>query len=392
MRKRFGITQGIVLVIILILILFLIYLLRLDPSQESAGKKASAGKGAESVKSAEEILAGMTLREKIYQMFLVSPEQITGVETVTAAGETTRKALQDYPVGGILYAKKNLRSPEQIRTVIENSQSYSRIPLFIAVDEEGGVVNRLMDALGTTYVDSMYLYKDEGKSVAQENASTIASDMKALGFNLDFAPVADVWSNPDNAVIAKRAYSDDFGQAADLVGAAVKGFHEKGVLCTLKHFPGHGDTAQDTQTGIAYVTKTLKELEKEEFSTFREGIGEGADLVMVGHLMVEDIDDTYPASLSSRVIQEILREELHFEGLVITDSLTAQALADSYQPEEIAVLAVKAGNDILLQPPQPREAAQAIQKAVENGEIELDRIDESVLRILQKKLDSGIIQ
>ena len=152
----------------------------------------------------DETLAGMTLHEKVCQMMFVTPEELTGEDGVTVAGDATRQALENYPVGGIVYFAKNLESQDQVKEMIDNSQKYSSIGLFVATDEEGGVVNRLMDTVGTTYIGSMYYYKDDGDETAYENAYTIANDMSALGFNLDFAPVADVWSNPDNTVIGER--------------------------------------------------------------------------------------------------------------------------------------------------------------------------------------------
>ena len=340
---------------------------------------------------AEQILEGMTLTDKIYQMMFVRPEAITGVQTVTAAGEMTRTALLKYPVGGIVYSKPNMLSKDQIKTVVANTQSYAKVPLFIATDEEGGIVNRLMDSVGTTKIDSMYTYKDNGTKTAENNAEIIATDMHALGFNLDFAPVADVWSNEYNSVIGKRAYSDDFQQAAELVGAAVNGFHEGGVLCTLKHFPGHGDTAEDTHTSTAYVRRSKDKLEKNEFLPFKSGIKAGADLVMVGHLIVEDIDGTTPASLSEKIVTEILRKELKFEGLIITDSLEMDAVSKRYTAGEAVVNAIKAGNDILLEPENLDEAVQGILEAVGNGEITETQLDEHVLRILEVKEAAGIL-
>ena len=167
-------------------------------------------------------MAEMSLHDKVWQMMFVTPEGLTGTDDVMVAGDATKQALQAYPVGGIIYFANNFDNVDQTRDMISNTQSYSKIGLFIATDEEGGRVNRIMDTLGTTYIGPMYDYKDDGPDAAFENAKTIASDMSALGFNLDFAPVADVRSNPDNTVIGDRAYSDDYAQAAELVGSAVK--------------------------------------------------------------------------------------------------------------------------------------------------------------------------
>lgn len=338
---------------------------------------------------AEELLAGMTLHEKVCQLFVVYPEAITGVSKVTAAGETTRKALEEYPVGGFLYDRKNMVSKEQLTEMLTTVQTYSKIPLILTCDEEGGRVNRLMSTVGTTWVGPMLDYQDEGTDVAFENARTIAADLVACGFNTDLAPVADVWSNPENTVIGDRAYSDDFQQAAQLVAAAVEGFHDGGVATALKHFPGHGDTSADSHEGAVYVERTLEELRQEELVPFQAGIDAGTDLVMVGHLIVSDVDDQ-PAPFSYAIVTELLREEMGFDGVVITDGLQMKAMTDAYSSAEIARKAVKAGVDLLLCPEDLPGAVAALTKAVEEGEITQARLDESVLRILTLKLERGL--
>ena len=214
--------------------------------------------------------------------------------------------------------------------MLSNTQSYSKIPLILTCDEEGGRVNRLMSTVGTTYIGPMFGYRDQGAETARQNAHTIASDMRVLGFNADLAPVADVWSNPDNTVIGDRAYSDDFAQAAELIPEAVRGFHSGGVATTLKHFPGHGDALADSHDGAVYVSKPLEQLRREELLPFRAGIASGSDMVMIGHLILTEIDAAQPAPFSYRIVTELLREELGFQGVVITDGLQMKALTDSY--------------------------------------------------------------
>ena len=339
---------------------------------------------------AAELLAGMTLREKLCQMFVVYPSAITGVSKVTSAGEGTRQALEEWPVGGLLYDRSNMVDQEQVREMLANTQSYSKIPLILTCDEEGGRVNRLMNTIGTTWVGPMLDYKDQGEDKAVENAKTIASDLRSCGFNMDLAPVADVWSNPANTVIGDRAYSDDFGQASQLVAAAVSGFHEGGVACALKHFPGHGDTSADSHYGSVYVYKSLDELRQAELIPFQAGIEAGADAVMLGHLIIEAVDDQ-PALFSSKIVTELLREELGFDGVVITDSLKMQAMTDHYGSGDIAVKAVQAGVDLLLCPQDLGAAVDALVQAVEEGTVSQERLDESVLRVLHLKLDRGIL-
>lgn len=339
---------------------------------------------------AEELLSGMTLREKLCQLMIVRPEVLTGESPVTAAGETTRLALETYPVGGLIYSVDNLVTQEQTREMITNTQSYSKLPLFISADEEGGNVGRLMYKLGTTWVNSMYSYKDEGADTAYSNAKTIGTDMVSCLFNTDFAPVADVWTNPENTVIGDRAYSDDFEQAAELVASAVRGFTDSGVICCLKHFPGHGDTSTDTHEGAAVVSKSLDELRAGEFLPFISGIEAGADMVMIGHITVTSVDPE-PATISKAIITDVLRGELGWDGVVISDSLDMGALA-GYDNGEVCVKFLEAGGDILLGIPDIETALTALEAAVTDGRLTESRIDESVQRVLELKISHGIIE
>lgn len=344
---------------------------------------------------ADRLLKEMSLHEKICQMMVVTPEALTGVDQVTAAGEVTRAAMNDYPVGGILLFAENLIDRTQTAGMISNLQQFakerSRAGVFVSVDEEGGQVARVAQRLGTTSLSPMYEYRFSGTETARENASVIAGDIAQFGFNLDLAPVADTWSNPANQVIGERAYSDNYEDAAKLVAAAVDGFHSKNVMCTLKHFPGHGDTAEDSHTGSAYVYKTREELRSQELLPFRAGIDAGADMVMAGHITLPELD-SLPASLSSTIITGLLRNEMGYDGVVITDALSMQALTDLYGFREMAVMAVAAGDDLLLCQSGMRDMVEALENAVASGEITEERIDESVGRILKLKEKYGLLQ
>lgn len=343
-----------------------------------------------------EILSGMSLRERVYQLFIVRPEQITGSSTkITEAGSDFEEGLEEYPVGGIAIFAENIIDREQTIEMISDMQSYSNLGLFIAVDEEGGTVARIGNnsAMGTTSFPSMKTIGNTGDTDEAYNVGyTIGTEIMELGFNLDFAPVADVDSNPDNTVIGNRAFSTDADIAAEMVAATVEGFKDSGILCTLKHFPGHGDTATDSHLGYTELDKSIEELWETEFVPFVSGIEAGADLMMVGHISVPQVtgDDT-PASLSATMIS-ILRDDLGFTGLIITDSMQMEAITDRYSSSEAAVLAIEAGVDIILMPENLEEAANGIIEAVESGEISEERIAESVLRILETKIEKGIIE
>lgn len=345
---------------------------------------------------AREILEGLTLREKVLQMFIVTPEQLTGVAgPVTQCGDTSVQAIQDRPVGGIVYFAANLQNRAQTAEMLSGLQAASPLGLFLSVDEEGGSVARLgrNPAMGTTSFPAMGEIGATGDpEQAYHVGLTIGGELGELGFNLDFAPVADVNSNPDNPVIGDRAFSSDPVEAAEMVAACVAGFRDSGTLCTLKHFPGHGDTATDSHYGAASSDKTLEELEACEFLPFRAGIEAGAELVMVGHIALPAVtgEDT-PACLSYDIVTGLLRQELGFEGLAVTDSLSMEAVTDTYAPGEAAVLAVEAGMDLLLMPEDLDAAVEGILEAVETGALTEARIDESVGRILTTKLAWGII-
>ena len=370
--------KKIIALIVLVLLIVLLVHMFAGQSGDSRSFAESGGKKAH----AEEIVNAMTLEEKVYQMLIVSPEQITGVETVVAAGETTRQALQTYPVGGLIYTKKNILDKNQIRDVIQASQTYSKTGLLIAIDEEGTNAG----------LKTMYSYKNKGKRKAAANAAQIAEYIRGMGFNLDLAPTADVWSNSRNTVVSDHAYSDDFKQAAGLVSAAVRGFHDKGVICTLKHFPGAGDLTEELATGYTYLDKTEKEIRGNEMKPFQAGIDAGADIVMTGHMTVNAIDKGQPASLSEKVVTKTLREEMGFKGLTMTDSLSDEVLTERFSAGEAAVLAVKAGNDIILKPDSVEDAVNAIINAVSTGSISEAQINESVTRIIETKLNAGIIR
>lgn len=338
----------------------------------------------------QEILENMTLHEKVCQLFIVYPEAITGVSPMVTADSAAGQALADWPVGGFLYDKKNMHDRQQVTDMLSAVQAMTKIPLILTCDEEGGRVTRLMSTVGTTWVGPMLDYKNDGTETAFDNAKTIAADLVSCGFNTDLAPVADVWSNPDNTVIGDRAYSDDFAQAAELIAAAVEGFHAGGAACTLKHFPGHGNTSADSHYGAVYVERTLSELRENELLPFQAGVDAGADAVMLGHLIVTDIDSE-PAPFSYKIVTGLLREEMGFTGVVMTDGLQMKAMTDHYSSAEIALKAVKAGVDILLCPLDLEAAVTALKEAVESGEITEARLDESVGRILELKLRQGML-
>lgn len=372
------------------------------PIQPSNSQVALASASADVKSEAEEdadardILVKMALSEKIYQMFLVTPELLTGAGNVTQAGEATRLALLDYPVGGIVYFEYNLKTRDQVTSMIAKTQSYSEIPLFIAVDEEGGTVTRVggNPALGTTSHPPMAeIGKTGDVCEAYRIGAVIGADISKLGFNVDFAPVADITTNPNNTEIGSRSFGSDPKVAADMVAQVVRGLQYGGVSATLKHFPGHGSTQTNSHHGYSESTRTLEEMKNAEFIPFSAGIDAGADFVMMSHMSAVTITGAaIPCSLSKIMVTDLLRNQLGFEGIVITDSLQMGAITAFYSSGEAAVMAIQAGVDMLLCPVSITKAYDAVYQAVQNGEIPESRIDDSVLRILQTKINRGIIE
>lgn len=340
-----------------------------------------------------ELLTNMTLNEKVAQMFIITPEALVENQAsqVTEAGNVTKNALKKYPVGGLIYFSGNFKSEKQTKKMLKDVQELSEIPLFLGVDEEGGEVARIANSglFDTEEIPPMGDLKSSEE--AYFVGKIIGSELDEIGFNLDFAPIADVNSNPDNPVIGKRAFSTDAKTAAKYVAECVTGFKESGILCTLKHFPGHGDTKEDSHTSIASINKSLQELEREEYVPFIKGIEAGADLVMVGHISITQINET-PATMSEAIVNGILRGELEYDGLVITDAMNMGAITSLYSSGEAAVNAINAGCDLLLMPENFVEAYKAVISAVKNEKISEERIDQSVNRVLRKKIESGIIE
>lgn len=339
----------------------------------------------------EEYLSNMPLEDKVSQLFFVQPEALTGVDTAVQASDMTKEALQEYAVGGIVMFSKNIQDRDQICAMLANLQAYSKYPLFLGVDEEGGSLVARVANSGTisvpTFPNMMEIGNTGNPEEAYEVGRTIGTYLKDLGFNLDFAPIADVLVNPENQVIGERAFGSDAELVAKMVKRVVEGLQEQEVSAVLKHFPGHGGTEADSHEGTAILNRTLEELRSEEFLPFQSGIEAGADMIMVGHISVPEVtgDDT-PATLSETVITDLLRNELGFDGIIITDSMSMGAIVDHYGPGEAAVQVIRAGGDMILMPQDFVEARQAVLEAVYQQEITEERINESLRRIYRIKL------
>lgn len=350
-------------------------------------------------KKASEFIAGllneMSLSEKIYQMMFTTPEDVTGVGCVVAAGETTKKALTVYPVGGIVYFSQNFKNREQTIEMIKNTQNYSPIPLFISVDEEGGVVSRLGSnpEMGITkHPPMLEIGKKADFSDAYTVGKTLAAELTDIGFNVDFAPVADVLINTENVEIGSRSFGTDPILVSEMIANIVSGMEENGISSTLKHFPGHGSTYIDSHTGYSESTRTLDELQSNEFLPFKAGIEAGADFIMVSHMtLVNATDEKVPCSISDEVVKGWLKKDLGYTGVIITDSFKMGAITDNYATGEAVVKAINAGVDMILMPQSLNDAHDALYEAVQKGEITEERINESVGKILTLKYVKGML-
>lgn len=368
-----------------------------DISGEGAGESTSTEEPPDSSADdrVEKLLAGMDLKQKVAQMFMVTPEALTGYSKVTAAGEVTKQCFIRYPVGGVIYMAGNLIDTEQTRIMLSNMQDYSveylGFPVFLGVDEEGGTVARIAGnrAFGVEDVGNISEIGASGNcDLAYQAGGTIGAYLSALGFNLDFAPVADVWSNKKNTVVKYRSPGSDAELVRDMVIAQIEGFKEQGILCAVKHFPGHGSTSEDSHNGAAVVERTLQELFECDLIPFKGAVQAGVPFVMVGHLSLPKVvEKDVPAVFSKEIITDILRGELGFCGIVITDALDMGAVTDYYSSAQAAVMAVAAGADMLLMPEDFVAAYEGVLNAVQRGELTQERIDESVRRILKVKLE-----
>lgn len=341
------------------------------------------------------IIKSMTLSDMVYQMMFVTPESITKVSRATIAGETTKNALREFPVGGVVYFSHNIVDPNHTRQMISNTMSYSKIPLFIAVDEEGGRVSRIASNpnMGINNHPPMMKIGDSGNTDnAFDVGVNLGKQLSKLGFNVNFAPVADVLVNPTNTEIGDRSFGSDAYIVADMVKNVIKGMQQNGVSSAIKHFPGHGSTYNDSHKGYSQSDRTIEQLRQTEFIPFKAGINEGVHFVMVSHMTLTNATtEKLPSSVSKEVITDMLINELGFKGIIITDSFSMGAIINEMDPGDAAVKAINAGADMILMPYDVKKCHDSIIDAVNNGIITRHQIENSVQKILKIKVEKGLI-
>ncbi|MBR1443732.1 MAG: beta-hexosaminidase [Firmicutes bacterium] len=373
---------------------------------------------ADSTKTAEEIVAEMSLEQKIAQMIMPSFRYWTVDGKVVGFPELNdpvRECIKKHGFGGVIVFAENIQGTEQTVRLIDDMQRTSvsggNLPLLIAADQEGGRVSRL--ATGTSMSGNMSLGALNDKNTAEEYARIMGSELNAVGINVDFAPVMDVNNNPANPVINIRSFSSDPQIAADMGEGFINGLHDEGVMTALKHFPGHGDTGTDSHTGLPCIDKSYDEIKNLELIPFKRGIDAGSEMIMTAHIQFPQIEkETYtsiktgekialPATLSKTMITDVLRGDMGFDGIVVTDSLHMAAINENFKMEDTAKLAINAGVDMLLIPfyvmneedvAKIDDYINSIADMVKNGEINEDTITRSAERIVRLKLKKGLVE
>ncbi len=350
---------------------------------------------------AEKLLASMTLDEKIGQLLMPSFRLWKGVK-VKKLNEEIARIIQNDHLGGVILFAENIESPEQTIALNEQLQGASKLPLFIAVDQEGGLVNRV--PFMTTMPGAMALGAARSQDLSYRTARAVGAELLSLGFNLDFAPVLDVNVNPDNPVIGVRSFGANPKIVEDLGTAFFKGLQDAGVASTAKHFPGHGDTDVDSHLELPCVAHPRERLKNVELKPFQRAMREGIDLIMSAHVTFPAIDDStvkskkdgslihLPATLSRKVLTGLMREEMGFRGVIVTDAFSMKAISDHFGKEEAVLMAVKAGADVVLMPEDVDKAFKAIRRAVDGGEIPVERIEQSAKRIVSLKFRRGLFE
>ncbi len=334
----------------------------------------------------------MSLEDKVAGLFIVTPESITGVNAAVKAGDGTKKALEKYAVGGIVYSSKNIKSEEQFTEMISTTVGYSKYPLFVSVEEEGGSLSSVAKSkIEVEKVSSPAEIAATGDVAQAYSAGTTMGEyLKKLGFNLNFAPVSNVALAEEN-VLKDRTYGNDAGVVGSFATNMVKGLQDSGISACMKYFPGMGGVTEDTQKGMVTTEYTKEDFAELEFPVYKQGIESGVDFIMVSHLCVPAIvGENIPSSLSPQIVTDILRNELGYDGIVISDSMSAAAITDYYAADEAAVLALRAGCDMILMPEDYELAYNGILNAVSEGTIAEERINDALKRIYRVKLRENI--
>ncbi len=378
-KKRCLMKNKIFIVFLLVISFFMVSCTKEEKVNKPIEKELTESEMLD--KRIEEQLSNMFLNDKIGQMLMISYEGVT-------FDDDLKNILNTVHPGGFILFGDNFDTFEKTKEFIKNIDDTASIPLFWSIDQEGGTVQRLKslkDKKVTILPEAYEIGKTNNTEISHEIGRVAGEELRVFGINMDFAPVLDIYSNPLNKVIGHRAFGTDASTVSKMAHFFGEGLKSTGVTPVYKHFPGHGDTKEDSHKDLPIINKTKEELYDQELIPFIDAIENGADAIMVGHLALPKITgSSIPATLSKEIITDLLIEELGFKGLIITDALDMGALENNFTKEEIYERAILAGNDILLMP-NPLEANSIITKLVENGTISIDRINSSVSKILKYK-------
>ena len=342
-----------------------------------------SNKNNQTIDVIQQKLDNMTLDEKIGQMITI------GIDGYSV-DDTAKQLITDKKVGGVILFKDNISNSNQLLQLINDIKginSTNKIPIFISVDQEGGRVNRLPSEIKSLPSNEVVGNKNDNK-LAYDIGKNIGYALGSFGFNMDFAPVLDVNSNPNNTVIGDRSFSNDKDKVASLGASEINGFKDSNIISVAKHFPGHGDTATDSHYALPIINKTLDELKSVEFVPFKKSIEEKVPAIMVSHILMPQIDANKPASMSKTIITDILRKDLKFDGLIVTDDMTMGAVTNELDITTACINSINAGADLLLVChgyDNEINVINAIKDAVNNGIISIDTINSSVYKILSLK-------
>lgn len=382
---------------------------KVKPSSKAEGEKGKPESVVSVVKEKGErydvisnAISKMTIEEKVGQMLMPDFRTWKG-KNVTEMLPEIQQLVKKYHLGGVILFRENVVTTEQTARLVSDYQDASeKFGLLLTIDQEGGIVTRLQS--GTDMPGNMALGATRSTDISYNVGNAIGEELASLGINMNFAPVMDVNNNPDNPVIGVRSFGEDPQLVADLGVAYTKGLQDAGVAATAKHFPGHGDTAVDSHLGLPEVPHDKERLKEVELYPFQKAMEAGIDAIMTAHVTFPKIDGTkaiskktgeeiaVPATLSYKVLTELMREEMGYEGVITTDAMNMNAIADHFGPVDAAIRAVKAGTDIVLMPVGLEEVATGLLSSVKNGEISEDRIEASVKRILTLKIKRGVIK
>lgn len=336
----------------------------------------------------------MPIEDKVAGLFMVTPELLTGVKTVTKAGDSTKAALAKYAVGGVLYTSKNVKNKNSFMEMLSNTELFSKYPVFLAVEEEGGKTTQIANLNIGSKTDSAKDLAATGDTQRAYLAGiTISTYLKELGINMDLAPVGDL-ANVENSFIADRSFGADAETVAGYVSSVIRGLQEQDILPCVKHFPGMGSVTTDPAKGVVVSERTEEEFWGNEFVLFQKLVDEKVPAIMISNMAAPALTggDNVACTLSERIVTGILRNELGYNGLVVTGMLNDKAIADYHSADEVAILALKAGCDMLLCPEDFELAYNGVLQAVQDGTISQERVDDALRRIYRIKFADRVEQ